>query len=111
MEAVVGDSISVIRRKQKEPIQTPDLVLILSGPFKGRWLRVRKLLDGPTRFVYVQVPNSEKDTDAFRQAKARGMISELAMKEHVTYHMDPDGYINPLLTPTKIFLVSSSHLQ
>ncbi|KAL5484755.1 hypothetical protein ACEPAI_7397 [Sanghuangporus weigelae] len=67
-------------RKEREPIQCGDLVIILAGPFKGRWQLVDSI---HKEYAYLCLNYSEADQESLQEAKKFHLLSELEKEEGI----------------------------
>lgn len=60
--------------KKSDPIQVPDLVLVLGGPFQGRWLRVNGIVG---EFAYLTLKyNDDVDKERIKEVQSHGLLAE-----------------------------------
>ena len=90
VESAEGDSVFKPVKKERDPILAGDLVLVLAGPFKGRWQKVRAVRDG---FAFLSLTYMEGDQGALEEARRKGALSDEAEEERVTISANEGGFI------------------
>lgn len=87
---MAGDVVHHPHKKETCPIEIRDLVLVLTGPFKGRWLRVVSIMEDGWH-IGLRLRYTDDDKESLAEAKKHGALTEESEDEAVPVIESRDG--------------------